>query len=557
MVDWKDLLSTFNTVVPRKGEDRQSVPGFCRDKMGMEEGILFTDTSILAGKFGVSQVAVENVINDFIIRSGKLGRKWILLDMSSNQCRRYLQYDHSWQAYHQCLYETCKNNQWETGVSTNLMIVGGNDVIAVPQKVFSVAFRDYLAEIDFWYCFPRGVDVIDEMIHYVDICNEFNSKEVYEHLVSCAKFSVARIPLPEKIVNGELTLENSLQFYFDKALESSQDSSLYDVCLASAGEFKTASYIISYGLPLVCRDDRFSKQKVYLAPPINVDRNSSGVQRMEYVSDLKSADCLFFNCHGDERPQWSGYYSNQGGLFTLFDTHLPDSVFRNKLFLTCACFGARYLHSTKNESILLKTLYDSSTVIFAGSSIVAKGGLDCAAFSENFLRVYLDYIVEGYSAGEAFMRAKLAYLSLYFYADSGIEDMRLTLDEFNLFGDPSIKYTAEDEWHLFPTLEPIPNLTMKGGSQGKSQFQSVLDAVYYAARESVDAAFDDIAVKLGHRIESEYSLSEVKLRSIQKKTVSGREVGYRFIYSYDCGYTGSIEALTDTEGKTERLIISK
>ena len=574
MTDWRDLLSSFDTVSLHKRENGdfgnetlETARRILRpDQQVFEDGILFTDTSVLAEKFDVDQEEVVAVIEDYITSSARFGHKWILLDMSSESNRHYIDHDRSWRAYQRCLYDICKKNLWETSVATNLMIEGGDDVIAVPKKVYHIMTDRFQAEVDLWYCFPPGVDVVDEMTHYVDVCDEFNPEALYENLVSCARFNVSRIPLPDGIIDDEFTLGNSLESYFTKALDSYSDPSVRNVCLASAGEFKIASYIVSEGLPLCCRDGRFSARKVYLAPPVNVDRKLSHNLPDEYLRDLSAADCLFFNCHGDgvevgdgiEDDTESRYFSHQGDGPTLFDTHLPNPEYRNKLFLSCACFGARYLRYDKERSILLKTLYDSSTINFAGSSIVAKGGLNGAALSENFLRVFLDFIVRGYRVGEAFMRAKLAYLSYFLPVEMVIADMGLTINEFNLFGDPFCRYTAMGNWQLFSSSDNLLGVKMKKGPYPvESEIHSIVDAVYTATRDSVDSALNDIAELLGRRIESDYSLRGVKHVGTETKTVNGRIDGYKFMYSYKCGRVGFIEAHTDTKGNTQRLIISK
>lgn len=572
MADWKDLLSSFNTVSslskrdsdsshnPSTGLQRNTIDGFSSLS---GSGIILTDTCALASKFGVPKDYILSTIISFIDCSKEVGHDWKLLDMGAWDNQQYIRRDNSWFSYHKCLYDYCESHHFSTDISTSLLIIGGNDVIAVPKKVFEVDLHDFHAEIDLWYCFPSSVEVVDELTHYLNLCKHYEANTLYEHLVSYARFNVSRIPCPDGNLSGIKSFDSTIGAYLDKVLATSGYADIRNVCLTSAGEFRTASYVMSYGLPLITSREPsdFSSNGVYLVPPINVVKEQSiSVPLYGYVNDLKCADCLFFNCHGSDRTSESGYYGFEGGRgrHTAFDTHLPQHDYGNTLFLSCACWGGRYLHYSFDESILLKTLFDSSTLVFAGSSTVALGGLGNAAFSENLLRVYIDYLLKGYCAGEAFLRAKLAYLALFVNVDGDMDFLRLTISEFNLFGDPMLRFRVIGEWHLFPSLDTNQGLKSAGKKVcSVDEIESIVDVVYTSIRNAVDASFEDIAILLGRQIAEDYSLSEVKLNDIRKRTIHGQEDGFKFIYSYNCGREGFVVAITDQKGNYKHLYISK
>ncbi len=567
MSDWKDLFATFNTIFPineNKEEVLQKDAACSELPYGC--GIVFTDSRALSQKFQIPQENVLSAINQFIEDSRKIGREWILLDISSNP-RYNLERDKSWLSYQKFLYDACKENNWQTDISTNLLIIGGNDVIAVPQKVFEVNLLDLKAEIDMLYCFPYGFDLKGELSHWINVRQVYDSREISKILSDGARFNVARIPLPDGLMNGEYDFKRTLPTYLAKATDSRNLYGLSNVCFSSAKSFETASDNMAKGLPLINQKSPsvYSPNGVYRSPYIDVTKGCPVEQPSQaYFKDLKNADMLLFNCHGNDVPSQSSYGDVDPDTqiwYTAFDTHIPDDSDRSILTLTCACWGARYMHYSEDTSILLKSIYKSSVLNFVGSSTIAWGS-ENGAYSEVLLRLYVDYLVKGYTAGEAFLRAKLEYFARFNEYKEGcdLDTMYLTIAEFNLFGDPKIVYQTAGEWDEM-TSRWIKEGWNKASVSGKAYYSSgvtaVLDSVYESARFSVDSALANIDLWLRQHIEQVFSIKNLRLKGLMKKKLNGEETGYKFYYSYNTGREGFIMAITDKNGESIDISLSK
>lgn len=579
MADWKDLLSSFDTVLPpnkRESSDLYSTfntglnPHGNKNKsesiedsviFGSDTGIVYSDSFALSQKFQIPQEDVLAVFHKFIEDSRRLGYEWVFVDFCRHPHYFNSGFDKSWYTYLRYLHDLCKNNGWNTDISTTLMIVGGNDVIAAPQRVFEVDLLDLHAEIDLLYCFPYGFDLAEEFSHWVKHAK--NNAEVYERLVSSALFNVSRIPLPDGQLKGQLTIEDTLQFYFDKVINRFPDMRIANVCMSTANEFQTASVVMSSGLPLVSenRDEiPLAPYGIYQSPYVDVTKGRPIDHPLDiYVADLHSADVLLFNCHGSDIPSASCY----GGVekesqkwYSAFDTHIPDMTSVNKLTLSCACWGARYMHYSQETSILLTSLYKSSVLTFAGSSTIAWGSTS-GGYSEVFVRMYIDFLNGGLNAGEAFLRAKLAYMAST--RDGDRDTIYLTICEFNLFGDPKLSYKPCGEWRN-TDMVPINLVSQKGlSAKSISTVTSLpaLDEVYESVQFAVNSSMATIDKMLRDYLGDKYSIRGLKLKGVKKKLKNGIFAGYKFYYSYFCGNEGLVMGITDNEGKSKDIIISK
>lgn len=153
---YKDLLSTFNLVGSSKGNERtgHGAPPEtgnrepAADVSGPTDGIIFTDTQVLAEKFSLSEYEVLSSIKHYITASKQRGFEWALLDMSDNSNRQFLTIDKSPYSYHNALNAFTSRRNWKTDAETCLFIIGGNDVIPVKQSVDSLDFQEFLTDED-------------------------------------------------------------------------------------------------------------------------------------------------------------------------------------------------------------------------------------------------------------------------------------------------------------------------------------------------------------------------------------------------------------------------
>ena len=189
-----------------------------------------------------------------------------------------------------------------------------------------------------------------------------------------------------------------------------------------------------------------------------------------YCRGIQSrADMLLFVLHGHwnaSLPYYMGESNNQ---------QYPRAI-SPELMRTCnaqviagiACWGARFIGYSREESALLSAIYNQ-TLLFFGSSRSAVGGFDSGIaknnrthYAETMLKYYSQYLMQGYDAGESLMYAKFKYFNQYHNKDMK-EAAVMTILEFNLFGDPLL--------HLCPMLqkERISNICIMTESASENK----------------------------------------------------------------------------------------
>ena len=163
------------------------------------EGILWTDTAILAKKYGISRKEVHDLLMGFITVNEEMNIDWYLLDMADHQHELG---EATWMDYSDVLQQYIKDEGIAAGPHLSLFIIGGNDVIPQPAEAnpcfspspWSDGTDEDHVHADFYYCFygPLPLDFLD-----------FNR----------ARCNVARLPLE----TGEMhtTIEEDIQAYFN------------------------------------------------------------------------------------------------------------------------------------------------------------------------------------------------------------------------------------------------------------------------------------------------------------------------------------------------------
>ena len=102
-----------------------------QDNSNEQEGIVWTDTQVLAKKYGISRNAVLDVIEGFINANDDLDLCWHLLDMADHQHELG---EATWMDYSEVLQNYIKNEGIAPGPHLSLFIIGGNDVIPQPAE---------------------------------------------------------------------------------------------------------------------------------------------------------------------------------------------------------------------------------------------------------------------------------------------------------------------------------------------------------------------------------------------------------------------------------------
>ena len=415
-----------------------------QDKSNEREGIIWTDTNILAKKYGTSRYSVVDVIEGFISANDNLDLCWHLLDMAD---RQHEVGEGTWMDYSEVLQNYIKNEGIAPGPHLSLFIIGGNDVIPQPAEdnpCGSVTDYDSYVYADFYYCFYGQLQ-----LDFLDFRQ--------------ARCNVARLPLETGPMHT--TIEEDLQAYFNISNMVSEDGGIAigRAVMTSNYDWIPASREMSRNLPTEHMDneDEVVLDNMFLSPSIMEDMDEELAE--QYYGKLSEADMLVFNLHGACDPEDSGFYSS--GLAFSIDM-LKESNAR--IFNTVACWGGRYIKYKREQSMLLSAMYGGGVLLYSGSCVPAMGKcgnfqhdetwrIQPAAYSETFMGRFAEYECLGtMTAGEAFLKAKCDYYN----TSRQIEEDEVTLATvlmFNLYGNPKLR--------TCPNVEALADIQEEDGSK--------------------------------------------------------------------------------------------
>ena len=415
-----------------------------QDKSNEREGIIWTDTNILAKKYGTSRYSVVDVIEGFISANDNLDLCWHLLDMAD---RQHEVGEGTWMDYSEVLQNYIKNEGIAPGPHLSLFIIGGNDVIPQPAEdnpCGSGTDYDSYVYADFYYCFYGQLQ-----LDFLDFCQ--------------SRCNVARLPLETGPMHT--TIEEDLQAYFNISNMVSEDGGIAigRAVMTSNYDWIPASREMSRNLPTEHMDneEEVVLDNMFLSPSIMEDMDEELAE--QYYGKLSEADMLVFNLHGACDPEDSGFYSS--GLAFSIDM-LKESNAR--IFNTVACWGGRYIKYKREQSMLLSAMYGGGVLLYSGSCVPAMGKcgnfqhdetwrIQPAAYSETFMARFAEYECLGtMTAGEAFLKAKCDYYN----TSRQIEEDEVTLATvlmFNLYGNPKLR--------TCPNVEALADIQEEDGSK--------------------------------------------------------------------------------------------
>lgn len=414
------------------------------DNSSEQEGIIWTDTQRLANKYGISRIAVADIIEGFINANNDFGLNWHLLDMADHQVGLG---EATWMDYSDVLQNYIKDEGIASGPHLSLFIVGGNDVIPQPAEDNPCGGgSDYemFVYADFYYCFygQLPLDFLD-----------FNK----------ARCNVARLPLETGLLRT--SIEEDLQAYFNISNMVSEQGGIGigRAVMTSNYDWIPASREMSRNLPTEHMDDEDEVvlDNMFLSPSIMEDMDDELAE--QYYEKLSEADMLVFNLHGACNPEDSGFYSS--GLAFSIDMLRESNA---RIFNTVACWGGRYIKYAREQSMLLSAMYGGGVLLYSGSCVPAMGKcgnfqhdetwrIQPAAYSETFMARFAEYECLGtMTAGEAFLKAKCDYYN----SSRQIEEDEIILATvlmFNLYGNPKLR--------THPNVEAIAAIQEDDGSK--------------------------------------------------------------------------------------------
>ena len=414
------------------------------EESDVKEGIIWTDTRVLAAKYKTTRNAVQSIIEGFISTNEDLDLCWHLLDMAD---RQHEVGEATWMDYSEVLQNYIKNECIAPGPHLSLFIIGGNDVIPQPSEDNPCSGgTDYDSYVyaDFYYCFYGQLQ-----LDFLDFRR--------------ARCNVARLPLE----TGQMhtSIEEDLQAYFNISNMVSEQGGI-DIgraVMTSNYDWIPASREMSRNLPTEHMDneDEVVLDNMFLSPCIMEDMDDELAE--QYYEKLSEADMLVFNLHGACNPEDSGFYSS--GLAFSIDMLRESNA---RIFNTVACWGGRYIKYAREQSMLLSAMYGGGVLLYSGSCVPAMGKcgnfqhdetwrIQPAAYSETFMARFAEYECLGtMTAGEAFLKAKCDYYNTSRQIEED-EVILATVLMFNLYGNPKLR--------THPNVEAIAAIQEDDGSK--------------------------------------------------------------------------------------------
>ena len=370
---------------------------------GNEVGIILTNLSELASRLGVSESEVEGVIIRYIASTEKRGVNYYPL---------YLD----------------KNSVWpENCISDDVVCI-----VDFLRQVIDVARPKYL--------FILGDETVVDVANWD---NEGGTDELgvfsdfaYSVLDTTSPWEGQEFNLTEALRVGRLPVSKDdfegFRLYFENAEKG-------------IGSLKT---LRSFGLSAQVWEEE-SQYEYEQFRSDSRDVETSPDADIWSVSDIlmwsEDYNILFFNLHGSSSKE-KNYWAGEGRINgeRLFVKAVSPDVFGEydvPFFLGVeACYGARYIGYTLEESIL-KTSMRNRCLAFLGSSITAMGSSvpDLRCCADIVIGDFMKHVARGETAGDAHILAVDALIRQSKSNKKGYlsADDILTIAEFSLYGDPS------------------------------------------------------------------------------------------------------------------------
>ena len=530
------------------------------------DGIILTNTLLIAKKYkNTGPQDVFNLIQEFAAKSLKIrGFQWEIIDMGAKDMDGAVKQDASWIDYAQLLSDYADGVGVKKSANTPLFIIGGSDVIPMPDFYASVGHDiKTIEDSDLLYCFP--VDYAWKRVSIKD-----------------ALFNVARLPL-DYVGKGTLdsTIEQDLGAYFHRALDSLKYGIPFTYAMMTSNSGKTdrndwtwTSADVMAKLPQqqLENDGVLTNDNMFLCPTLDVlgEEYLSNENVEQYKQYLEKTDMLFINLHGSPNKSMSGYLGAENGTAYWGMTTELMKLLQVPIINAFPCYGARYGQYyfdnndgsvsdyevyDREDSMLLTAFYESNVLLFTGSctcsmcsNVIGSGSatdhinesvsavdlLMPAGYAEAMLKLYACYLIQGEPAGYALLHAKVDYLN--FRAKYENKDLVfLTLNQFNLFGCPILYLSPQDATRQLKESfksfsgEPkeLPNVNYKTEFD---RFEQGIDGVLNRVRTLVDNNLKMLDEKIRKQLYSSLGLKEENLTRIESVEYNGQQ-SYNLTYS--------------------------
>ena len=558
------------------------------------QGIIFTNTVLIAKKYkNTGAQDVRDIIVNFMLTAEEYdGIHWNLVDLGEDSMRGSVRKNADWKEYAIFLKDFTEGMGIPKSVDTPLFIIGGSDVIPMPEYQANIGHDVKTIEDSDWlYCFPV----------------DFKWKQVS---IKNAIFNVSRLPL-DYVEHGyiESSVADDLGGYLQRALEAMSNDGIpleSAMMTCNAGKngnndwtWTSADVMAKLPQKQLINDGVLTRENMFLCPSLDVQGEEylSNEDVTYYKDQLKDTDMLFINLHGSPNKVMSGYlgaesYQAYWGMTQELMKQLNIPVIN-----AFPCYGARYGRYffdnndgdmpdyevyDRDDSMLLTAIYQSKTLLFTGSctssmcsKVIGSGTIEDhlsesdsaidllmpAGYAEAMLKLYACYLFQGESAGKAMLRAKIDYLN-YRAKYENKDLVFLTLNQFNLFGCPTLTCYAPNATHQLKSAikamsipsKEIPEVSYKTEFD---RFEKGIDGVLNRARQLVDTNLRQMDEHIRKQLYGELELSEENLTRIESLEYNGQQ-SYNLTYAKKNKlYPEFYVVQTDKKGTIKTILMSK
>lgn len=517
-------------------EDTELCGKIRHDGQGVGHCIVFTNRARLQELAGNNALELELSMRGYLSARQAAGWRYHILDAAYNRFADVS--GATWQTHVELLRQAVEHFENRSGARAGAVMIVGDETV-IPMPCFDNPLYDEMGG------FP-DVDVDSDL--------PYSAMSVDDPFLSAGALQpalpVARIPTGGRD-RGEVG-----RAYFSRDPMAGQDGlgSMASYGLSAEvwqGASSAVAAVAGIDSLHVCPDH-------CLLPPLS---DAAGSSRY-----------LYFNVHGsDEAREWFG--ESLGGFDYPVATEpvILGGISSPNAVATEACYGARFIGHTPEESALLSALA-SNAVAFSGSSRIAFGPMEPpVGLADIIAQKFLSVLKAGGSAGQAFLAARQEIL----VEDYLTPHHQLTVVEFNLFGDPTRSLPADARAATQAKAVGSSAIDQKGGPRlsGTDPLESirermenarlrtrvVIPDVLAGVNARIDATWQSIADRVSANVyESSPALKGVQPSIRELRVGRARSKVLQLGYGHKAGkfFMGRV-VYADRQGKILKDIVSK
>lgn len=507
-------------------------------------GYILTNLTALGRKLKVNISQIKELLSLFISARRNENVYYECIDVSDAG----LSPQDCWEKHQKILAGKYRHSLYHENKKTiYVFIIGGDDIIPMPVvKHFRPTSNEKDIETDILYSFLSEPDTQQKL-------------EKWELFQYPQTVHVGRLPLA-----ADATWEH-LENYLHRCVLLNQSKGIplhqaYAQCdphwkkvsIEVMKEIINSNCIPTYDPPI---DPRFYYQHIFLTPDITVD-----IVDKVFNTD---AQLYYFNMHGSNAPSVSGFLGQsiiegQGASIGISPRELTRANKAN-IVVTEACYGAKYIQKKVNDSMLLSAVTEQ-TMIYIGSSRIAYGAVDqplqSSVWTSNadiIAQVFMSEMLSGSTAGEALFKARSEVFKRT--SEASAENM-LTVTEFNLFGDPSLKTSRTSE---HSKASETDFLIIPSAATTKCEIENLYEnkpsSILSAVRQLVNINLQHIREKIDKHL---YEYCQIKPRELThiflNKYANGKK---EYTYAYSLNEYTRLLVNTSPQGEIMEILTSK